>query len=90
MRTYPKTLPGNELGTLNLIAEIRREDIINWKNLSEKLLKTSKAHRIPKNSKDISPSDREGDRSFDDSYKYELMKMGNDLYWNRTRLDIYW
>lgn len=86
MQTYPfLTSSTNDkiTQTVRRIIELRLQDVSEFNNLNQKFLAGRKVGKIPVDSNDIEPTDRELDWNYDDSYVYWALVISGDLKWRR-------
>lgn len=88
-KDYP-TIGNNKVNdVLNKITEIRKQDIVEFRNLEQRFIRGRKVNKIPQSSTDVVPGDLVGDFSFSDTNLYILVNSSGNLEWRTASLGTF-
>lgn len=88
-KDYP-TIGNNKVNdVLNKITEIRKQDIVEFRNLEQRFIRGRKVNKIPTSSTDVVTGDLLGDFSFSDTNLYILVNSGGNLEWRTAALGTF-
>ena len=84
MKPYPNKIYNtteDHTITLDAISRARLEDISEFNNLPNVFMRGRKVGKIPTSSTDISPTDKDGDFNYDETYVYLCVPSGSTVVW---------